>query len=185
MTRYYNQRRSLALVFYPRDQAFLDISDIKTTCLSLKLSHYFLRPFIVEYQVGPLAYCLKLPHTMKKLYPIFNIVKLSTALDDPIPEWRAEPLPLPIIVDGEKEQKVEKILDSCWHQRRFQFLVKQKGYEKKHNSWKVVSNVFVPDLVVEFYYKYPATPRYIHWTDFDAIFKSRTIALRCSNLEEG
>jgi len=57
----------------------------------------------VEYQVGPLAYCLKLPHTMKKLYPIFNIVKLSTALDDPIPEWRAEPLPLPIIVDGEKE----------------------------------------------------------------------------------
>jgi len=119
MTRYYNQRRSLALVFHPGDWVFLDTSNIKTTCLSLKLSHHCLRPFIVEYQVGPLAYCLKLPYTIKKLHPMFNIVKLSTALDDPIPGWRVEPLPPPIIVDGEKEWKVEEILDSHWYQRRF------------------------------------------------------------------
>ena len=45
MTRYYNQRRSLAPVFQPGDQVYLDASDIKTTRLSLKLSHRRLGPF--------------------------------------------------------------------------------------------------------------------------------------------
>jgi len=32
----------------------------------------------------------------------------------------------------------------------------------EYNSWEVVSNISVPDLVAEFYYKYPAAFRYIH-----------------------
>ena len=52
---------------------------------------------------------------MKKLYPIFNIVKLSTAPTNLIPDRRPEPPPLPIIADGEEEWEVEKILDSHWH----------------------------------------------------------------------
>jgi len=56
MTRYYNQRRSLAPVFKPGNQVYLDASDIKTTCLSPKLSHCRLGPFEIKYQVGPLAY---------------------------------------------------------------------------------------------------------------------------------
>ena len=39
MMRYYNQRRTLAPVYKPGDQVYLDASDIKTTRLSLKLSH--------------------------------------------------------------------------------------------------------------------------------------------------
>jgi len=46
----------------------------------------------------------------------------------------------------------------------------------------VVSNVSAPDLIVKFY-KHPTAPRYICQADFDAIFKSRTIALKYSNLE--
>jgi len=78
----------------------------------------------VEQQVGPAAYYLKLPYTMKKHYPMFNVVKLSAALIDLILGQKPNPLPLPIIVDGEKEWKVEKILNSCWYWKRFQFLVK-------------------------------------------------------------
>ena len=55
MTRYYNRRRSLAPVFQPGDQVYLDASDIKTTRLSPKLSHCKLGPFEIECQVGPLA----------------------------------------------------------------------------------------------------------------------------------
>jgi len=39
MTRYYNRRRSPAPVFQPGDRVYLDASDIKMTCPSLKLSH--------------------------------------------------------------------------------------------------------------------------------------------------
>jgi len=39
MTWYYNQRRTLAPVYKPGDRVYLDVSDIKTTRLSPKLSH--------------------------------------------------------------------------------------------------------------------------------------------------
>ena len=88
MTRYYNRRRSLAPVFKPRDWVYLDMLDIRTTRLSLKLSHRRLGPFEIEHQVGPLAYCLKLPHRMRQLHPVFNVVKLSAAPEDLILDSR-------------------------------------------------------------------------------------------------
>ena len=48
ITRYYNQRRSLVPVFKLGDRVYLDASDIKTTCLSPKLSHCRLGPFEIE-----------------------------------------------------------------------------------------------------------------------------------------
>ena len=124
MTCYYNRRRSPAPMFKPEDRVYLDMSDIRTIHLSPKLSHHRLGPFEIECQVGPLAYRLKLPHRMRQLYPVFNVVKLSTVPEDPILGRKPQaPLP-PIVVDGEPEWKVEEILDSCWHRRRFQFLIK-------------------------------------------------------------
>ena len=124
MTRYYNQRRTLAPVYKPGDRVYLDASDIKTTCPSPKLSHRRLGPFEIESQVGPSAYRLKLPHAMRQLHPVFNVIKLSAALEDPILGRKPQaPLP-PTVVDREEEWKVEEILNSRWHQRRFQFLVK-------------------------------------------------------------
>jgi len=67
---------------------------------------------------------------------VFNVVKLSAALEDPILGRKPQAPLLPIVVDGEKEWEVEEILDSCWHQRRFQFLVKWKGFSREYNSWE-------------------------------------------------
>jgi len=86
MTRYYNRRRSLAPVFQPGDWVYLDALDIKTTHSSPKLSHRRLGPFEIKHQVGPLAYRLKLPYGLRQLHPVFNMVKLSAAPDDPILE---------------------------------------------------------------------------------------------------
>jgi len=182
MTRYYNRRRSPAPIFKPGDWVYLDASDIRTTHLSLKLSHHRLGPFEIERQVGLLAYRLKLPHGLRQLYPVFNVVKLSAAPDDPIPGRKPQAPPPPIIVDGELEWEVEEVLDSRWHRRRFQFLIKWKGFSKEHNSWEVASDVKVPDLIAEYYQRHPAAPRHIRWMDFDILFKSGTIASRHSNL---
>jgi len=182
MTRYYNQRRSPAPVFKPGDRVYLDTSDIKTTCPSPKLSHRRLGPFEIKHQVGPSAYRLKLSHGLRQLHLVFNVVKLSAAPDDPIPGRKPQAPPPPIIVNGEPEWEVEEVLDSRWHRRRFQFLIKWKGFSREHNSWEVASDVKAPDLVAEYYRKHPAAPRHIRQTDFDTLFKSRTIALRRSNL---
>jgi len=106
-------------VFQPGDQVYLDASDIKTTRLSPKLSHRRLGPFEIERQVEPLAYRLKLPHGLRQLHLVFNVVKLSAAPDDPIPERKLRASPPPIVIDGEPEWEVEEVLDSCWYRRRF------------------------------------------------------------------
>jgi len=185
ITRYYNRRRSLAPIFQPGDWVYLDASDIKTTRPSPKLSHHRLGPFEIERQVGPLAYRLKLPHGLRQLHLVFNVVKLSTILDNLIPGRKPRALPPPIVVNGEPEWKVKEVLDSRWHRRRFQFLIKWKGFSREHNSWEVASDVKAPDLVVEYYQKHPAIPRHICQTDFDTLFKPGTIASRRSNLREG
>jgi len=172
-------------MFKPEDWVYLDVLDIKMIYLSPKLLHHRLGPFEIECQVGPLAYHFKLPHGMRQLHPVFNMVKLSTTLENPIPGRKPQaPLP-PIVIDREAKWEVEEILDSRWYQRRFQFLIKWKGFSRERNFWEVASSIKVPDLVMKYYQKHPAIPRHIHWTDFDTPFKSRTIASRHSNLGRG
>jgi len=52
------------------------------------------------------------------------MVKLSTTPDDLIPGRKPQAPPPPIVVDEELEWKVEEVLDSRWHRRKFQFLIK-------------------------------------------------------------
>jgi len=65
MKRYYDRQRTPAPVFKPGDKVFLNASDIRTTRPSQKFSHRRLGPFVVERQIGPMAYHLRLPHGMK------------------------------------------------------------------------------------------------------------------------
>jgi len=183
--RYYDRRRTPALVFQLGNKVFLDASDIRTMCPSQKLLHRWLGPFVVEQWIRPMAYRLRLPHWMKQLHPVFNVVKLTPALDDLITGRKMEDHPPPIVVNGEVEWKVEEILDSRWHQRRFQYLIKWKGYSCKHNSWESASEVSAPELTAEFHHKHPGAPRHIRCAEFDNIFHSESIALRHSNFEEG
>jgi len=71
-----------------------------------------------------MAYHLRLPHRIKQLHPVFNVVKLTPAPNDPITGWKTEDHPPPIVIDGEPEWEVKEILDSRWHRRRFQYLIK-------------------------------------------------------------
>jgi len=116
---------------------------------------------------------------------VFNVVKLTPALDDPITGRMMEDHPPPIVIDGEAEWEVEKILNSRWHQRRFQYLIKWRGYGREHNSWESASKVSTPELTVEFHRKYPGAPRHVRCVEFNNIFHSESIALRRSNLEGG
>jgi len=88
-------------------------------------------------------------------------MKLTPAPDDPITGHMTEDHPPPIVIDREAEWEVEEILDSRWHQRRFQYLIKWKEYGHEHNSWESTSEVSAPELTVEFYRKYPRALRHV------------------------
>src|SRR5215510_6550572 len=169
MARYYNQKRTPAPVFNPGDRVYLDGSDIQTTRPSKKLSHLRLGPFPVERRVGASAYRLKLPRTMQRLHPVFNVVKLSLAPEDPFPGRKLPPPPPPELVEGEEEWEVEEILDSRLLRKKLKFLVKWKGFGREHNSWENAADVFAPELVKAFYNRHPGAPRFIRALLFDSI----------------
>jgi len=81
-----------------------------------------------------MVYRLELPHLIKQLHPVFNVVKLSAVPKDLIPDHRPEEHSLPVIIDREKKWEIEDILDSHQHRGRFQYLIKWKGYGQEHNS---------------------------------------------------
>ncbi|CAJ0919313.1 unnamed protein product [Ranitomeya imitator] len=59
-----------------------------------------------------------------------------------------------LLVEGELEYVVEKILDSRVSRRKLQYLVKWKGYAQEDNSWVFASDVHAPDLVRAFHLCY-------------------------------
>jgi len=169
MMLYYNQKRTPAPEFKAGDMVFLDASDIQTTQPSHKLSHRKLGPFTIDSQVGNGAYQLRLPPSMSRLHPVFNVVKLSLTPLDPIPGRRTSPPPFLEIVDGEEEWVVEEILDSWMVNRKLCYLVKWEGFGVEHNSWEPWDNVHVRDLVVDFYWRHPGAARHIRMADLHSI----------------
>ena len=103
MAKYYDQRRTPAPEYQPRDRVYLDASDIHTTRPSQKLSHQRLGPFLVIRKVGNGTYHLHLPPSMSRLHPVFNVIKLTLALEDPVPGQHLHPPPLLEIVNREEE----------------------------------------------------------------------------------
>ena len=169
MARYYNQKRVCALEYNPGDKVYLDASDIQTTRPSKKLSHRNLGPFPVKWKAGNNAYRLQLPQSMKRLHPVFSVVKLTPAPPDPIVGRRAPPPPPPEIIDGEEEWVVEEILDSQMMNRKLRYLVKWKDLGAEHNSWEPWDNVHAPELVADFHWKHPGAARRIRTADFGSI----------------
>ena len=95
---------------------------------------------------------------MSRLHPVFNIVKLTLAPEDPVPGWCLCPPPLPEIMNGEEEWIVEAILDSRVINQKLWYLVKWEGFGIEHNSWEPWDGVHAPDLVVDFHRTTPRAP---------------------------
>ena len=84
---------------------------------------------------------------MSQLHPVFNIVKLLQALEDPFPGWKAHPPPPLEMVDGEEHYVVECVLDSQLMRGQLQFLVKWEGYGYEENSWVPELDIAAPDKI--------------------------------------
>src|SRR3979490_1567522 len=113
---------------------------------------------------------------MSRPHPVFNVVKLIPAPEDPIPNRRAEPPPPPELVDGEEHYVVEKVLDSRLMRGRLHFQVKWEGYGYEENTWVAEEDMAAPAKVREFYQSHPGAPRQVQSMAFESLMSraSRT-----------
>ena len=64
-------------------------------------------------------------------------------------------VPPPVLVEGEEEYEVERILNSQVRRGKLRYLVLWKGYGYEDISWEDADQVHAPDLITEFYRGHP------------------------------
>ena len=106
---------------------------------------------------------------MSQLHPVFNVVKLLQAPEDPIPSRKARLLPPPEMVDGEEHYTVERVLDSQLMRSQLQFLVKWEGYGYEESSWIPELDIAALDKIREFYNMHPGAPQQIRSVAFHSL----------------
>ncbi|CAI7755738.1 unnamed protein product [Closterium sp. NIES-53] len=124
------------------DQVLLDTRNLNLSHLPSKLRPRFYGPFLVEAQVTPVTFRLRLPDTWK-LHNAFH-VQLLKPYKDPnqhFQGWQLPPPP-PVLVQDEPEYEVERVLT---HRRRggktLEFLLCWKEYDPTEDSWVVEADM--------------------------------------------
>ncbi|CAI7876456.1 unnamed protein product [Closterium sp. NIES-54] len=124
------------------DQVLLDTRNLNLSHLPSKLRPRFCGPFLVEAQVTPVTFRLRLPDTWK-LHNAFH-VQLLTPYKDPNQQFQGRqlPPPPPVLVQDDPEYEVERVLT----QRRrggktLEFLLRWKGYDPTEDSWVVEADM--------------------------------------------
>ena len=115
-------------------------------CPLQKLSEKNLGPFEIIAQVGTHSFMLRLPDLMHTVHPVFHISMLEPTSPNTIP-GRTQPLPPPVVIDGEPEFEIAKILDSKIDNRqclcKLLYLVCWSGYEgtDEETSWVLATEL--------------------------------------------
>ncbi|CAI7918000.1 unnamed protein product [Closterium sp. NIES-54] len=124
------------------DQVLLDTSNLNLSHLPSKLRPRFCGPFLVEAQVTPVTFHLRLPDTWK-LHNAFH-VQLMKPYKDPNQQFQGRklPPPPPVLIQDEPEYEVERVLTN---RRRggktLEFLLRWKGYDPNEDSWVVEADM--------------------------------------------
>lgn len=136
----------------------LDGKNLRVERPSAKLSDKFYGPYEVVKKLGSLDYQLKLPKSMR-IHPVFHVQLLHRHHKNTIP-GRVQPEPQPVVIDGEQEWEVEKILDSRFFRRRFEYLIKWLNFDEHHNSWQPLRDVeHAKEAIEDFHREFPSAPR--------------------------
>jgi transposase InsO family protein len=150
--KYYDEKHT-PRTFNVGDKVLLNSRNIHTSRPSKKLDHKYYGPFEVEEPIGKQAYKLRLPHTFR-IHNVFHVSLLEPykgRSDDVV-------APPPIMIDGERHDEVELILDSRLYRKRLQYLVKWLGWPDTENQWVYAEDVQADELVKDFHQQYPNKP---------------------------
>lgn len=154
MKMYYDRNHEEGPDLKRGEKVYLLRRNIRTKRPSDKLDHKRLGPFTIEEKTGPVNYKLRLPESMKRIYPVFHI-----SLLEPAPENAQIATNVEIEDASEEEYEVEEILADRWYDNQQQLLVKWQGYPTSENTWEPIAHLRgCHQLVQRHYQKAKKTP---------------------------
>jgi len=119
---------------------------------SEKLTERFVGPYKIKGIVSSNAIELELPKSIK-IHPVVNISRVR--LYKPQVKGQKKTPLKPVIIEGEKEFEVEKILNKRVVWGKEKFLVRWKGYTAEEDTWENRENLGnAKELIEEFERKY-------------------------------
>jgi transposase InsO family protein len=148
------------LEFKVGDKVWVERKNMSTGRPSEKLDMRRIGPYKVTARVGPVAYRVALPPDVR-VHPVFHVSFLSPFHENTF-QGRQPPPPPPDIIEGQEEWEVEAVMDSRkkpGRGRRYEWLIKWKGYGLEEMSWEPWENVRnAENLVKAFHKSYPGIP---------------------------
>jgi len=131
-----DSRRQQPPDFQVGQPVFVKSQYFQTTRPLKKLSEKYLGPYEIIAQPSPQSFTLRLPDTMKAVHPVFHVFMLEpTTLNNF--QQHSEPPPVSVIIDGELEYEISKIVNSKIDRRRackLLYKVIWLGYEDTDND---------------------------------------------------
>jgi len=157
MEDFANRKRKQPPRYRVGDRVWLSTKNIRTQRPSKKLDYKHIGPFTILQRIGTTSYKLNLPQSMR-IHPVFHSNLLRLDPNDALP-FQHIPPPPPIIVDGEEEWEVERIVDSRLHYRKLQYKAVWKDHPPDDTWYPASDFANAPELCQAFHQQYPHKPR--------------------------
>jgi len=141
MKQYADRKRSDVEEYKVGDLVMLSTKDLKYQMVGRrteKLTERFVGPYKIKKIVLSNAIELELPSTVK-IHPVVNVSRICRYVGQV--EGQKKEQPLPVMIKGEEEWEVERILNKRRVRGKDKFLVRWKGFTAESDTWEERENL--------------------------------------------
>ena len=141
MRKYANRKRSDIDEYKVGDLVMLSTKDLKYQMVrrkTEKLTERFVGPYKIKKIVSSNTVKLELPSTVR-IHLVVNVSRICRYIGQV--EGQKKEQPAPVIIEGEEEQKVERILNKRRVRGKNKYLVCQKGFTAESDTWERRENL--------------------------------------------
>jgi hypothetical protein len=152
-----DRHRSPAPSYQPGDKVWWRRRHARTGRPSDTLDYKYTGLYEIIKQVGPNAFRLKLPRTVRA-HSTINVRELKPYHPNTF-TGRSQAPPPPLVINEQIEYEVEEVLDSRIFNGSLQYLVRWRGYGPEGDSWQPRSDLSnAQDACKAFHLRYPDGP---------------------------